>query len=177
MRKFWLIILCAVAIVVCSITIFFAFFPKKYFDKADKYAKECNLPTYMVLSIINIESRFKPSAHSSAGAMGLMQLKLSTAMDMANLLGITVDEVSFFDEDTNIRLGAKYMSYLLEMFEGNETNALASYNWGLQNVKDWMSAGNVDTSGTITNVPVKETKIYLKKYRLNRWVYKNIYGM
>lgn len=177
MRKFWIIIFSTLAIVAFSITMFFVLFPKKYVDMVEKYAKENNLPTYMVLSIINIESRFKEYACSSAGAMGLMQLKLSTAMDMANLLGVTVDEATIFDSNTNIRLGTKYISYLLEMFDGNETNALASYNWGLQNVKDWMRAGNVDDVGTITNIPVGETRGYLKKYAVSRWVYKYIYRM
>lgn len=167
----------AIAIVGVIIAMFFSFFPKKYMDIIDKYARAYNLPTYMVASVINIESSFNPNACSNASAMGLMQLKLSTAKDMANRLGVEVDEVSVFDVELNIMLGTKYLAYLLELFDGNETNALASYNWGLQNVRDWMSAGNIDDSGTITNIPVKETHDYLKKYGLNRWVYKNVYGV
>ncbi len=177
MRKFWIILCGAVVFVGGMLVTFFACFPRKYMDVVDKYANEYNLPTYMVMSVINIESGFNPTARSSAGAMGLMQLKLSTAKDMANGLGVEVDEVGIFDVDLNIMLGTKYLAYLLELFDGNETNALASYNWGLQNVRDWMSAGNVDASGTVTNIQVKETRDYLKRYGLNRFIYKNLHGV
>jgi len=169
------IIIFFVFVIIGIILLFLFLFPKKFVDEISKYSREFNLNDYMVASVINIESRYDSSAISSAGAMGLMQLKMTTALDMANILGIEIDEKLVYDVDINIRLGTKYLSYLLDMFDGNETNALASYNWGLQNVKDWMAEGNIDESGTIINIPVKETNNYLKKYKVNRFVYKNIY--
>ncbi len=162
---------------VAIIIVFFLLFPRKYIDEIDKYSTRYNLSNYMVASIINIESGYDLMAHSSADAMGLMQLKLTTAMDMARGTGIDIDNVTIYDKDINIMLGCKYMSYLLDMFDGNETNALASYNWGLTNVKEWIASGNRDESGTIENIPVRETREYLKKYKLNRFVYKNIYRL
>lgn len=159
------------------IIVFFLLFPRKYIDEINKYSAKYNLPSYMVASIINIESGYDAMAHSNADAMGLMQLKLTTAMDMARGTGIDVDSVSIYDKDINIMLGCKYMSYLLDVFDGNETNALASYNWGLTNVKGWIASGNRDEGGTIENIPVRETREYLKKYKLNRFVYKNIYRL
>ena len=61
------------------------------------------------------------------------------------------------------------------MFEGNIVNTLCSYNWGLNNVKKWLNDGNFDEDGTITNIPVKVTRGYIKKYKVNSFVYKNIY--
>lgn len=177
MKKLWIIIGVAICSLACLVAIIFLRFPKKYFGIIEKYAIENNLPSYMVASVINIESGYNAVARSKADARGLMQLKLSTAIDMAKYLHVDVDSVSIYDVDLNIRLGSKYLSYLLDMFDGNTTNALASYNWGLQNVKDWIAKGNVTESGTITNIPVKETRNYLKKYRLNRFVYKNLYGL
>ncbi|MBE5738224.1 MAG: lytic transglycosylase domain-containing protein [Clostridiales bacterium] len=175
MKRVMCIIIFFVFVIIGIILLFLFLFPKKFVDEISKYSREFNLNDYMVASVINIESRYDSSAISSAGAMGLMQLKMTTALDMANILGIEIDEKLVYDVDINIRLGTKYLSYLLDMFDGNETNALASYNWGLQNVKDWMAEGNIDESGTIINIPVKETNNYLKKYKVNRFVYKNIY--
>lgn len=176
MKKFWIILSVSLVIIIGFISLIFIRFPKKYMSTIEKYAIENNLPIYMVASVINIESGFNEMSLSHAGAMGLMQLKLSTASDMAKILGVKVDKVNIFDTELNIMLGTKYLAYLLEMFDGNETNALVAYNWGLQNVKDWIMDGNVTETGTITNIPVRETRNYLKKYRLNRFVYKNLYG-
>ena len=67
------------------------------------------------------------------------------------------------------------MKYILDYYDGNVINALASYNWGLNNVNNWLGKGNLDENGTIANIPVEETKNYIKKYNSNKFVYKNIY--
>ena len=74
-----------------------------------------------------VESRFNPSATSSAGAMGVMQLMPATAR------GLGVENP--FDPAENIEGGAKFFARLLERF-GNERDALAAYNWGPARVAD-----------------------------------------
>ena len=156
---------------------FFLLFPIKYTAEIKRYASTYGLPSYLVASVINVESGYRVDARSYANAMGLMQLKLSTAEDMARGTDIVVGENTIYDKDINIELGSKYIAYLLDMFNGNEVNALASYNWGLQNVKDWISKGNVNESGTITNIPIRETKMYLKKIKVCKYIYRDIYGL
>ncbi len=157
--------------------IFFSLFPIKYTAEIKRYSSMYGLPAYVVASVINVESGYRVDARSHADAMGLMQLKLSTAQDMSRNTSVVVDENTIYDKDVNIELGSKYIAYLLDMFEGNEVNALASYNWGLQNVKEWMAKGNVDKDGTIKNIPVKETKMYLKKYKVCKYIYRDIYRL
>lgn len=169
------VILCVLLLGV--VVVFLNLFPLRYTDEIKKYASMYGLPPYMVASIINIESGYRVDAKSYADAMGLMQLKLSTAKDMAVGTKIVVDKNNIFDIDINIELGSKYMAYLLDMFEGNEINALASYNWGLQNVKDHIRAGNRDDQGTIINIPVRETKMYIKKYNVCKYIYRDMYGL
>ena len=129
----------------------------------------------MVASVINIESSYRKDSVSNAGAIGLMQLLPSTAFDMAARLDMELTEEDLFNEEINIKIGCFYLSYLLEMFDNNITNTLCAYNWGLNNVKNWIIDGNVDESGTIINIPVKETKDYIGKFAVNKFVYKNIY--
>ena len=177
MKRVLIVIGVLIVIVALVALAFISLFPRKYLREIDVYAEKYGLPNYLVASVINIESRYEIFSKSSAEAMGLMQLKLSTAEDMARGTDIIVDESSIFDKDINIELGCKYLQYLLNMFSGSEINALASYNWGLQNVKEWIAGGNIDKFGNITNIPVRETKNYLKKYKVNKFVYRNIYKM
>lgn len=175
MKKLILGIILLIIIIAVTIIMFFAVFPKKYSAYIDKYSEEFGIDKYVIASVINIESSYNPKSVSNAGAIGLMQLLPSTAFDMASRLNITISEKDLFNEDINIKLGAYYLVYLLEIFDGNIINALASYNWGMQNVKNWLNKGNVDEYGNVANIPVKETKDYLKKYNINQFVYKNIY--
>jgi len=76
----------------------------------------------LLYSIMHQESTFKPGAVSPKGARGLMQLMPFTA----KRFGVT----SIFDPRQNIEGGARYMRFLLDLFEGNVDLALAGYNAG-----------------------------------------------
>lgn len=67
------------------------------------------------------ESRFRPAARSSKGAIGVMQLMPDTARDLG---------VDPFDPTQNIRGGALYLRRMLTTFGGDVRLALAAYNAG-----------------------------------------------
>lgn len=175
MKKVIALSLILLLITLISIVVIFALFPKKYRDDIVWYAREYDLSASMVASVINIESGYDENAVSKVGAMGLMQLLPDTAFDCAKRVGIEVTEEKLFDRDINIRLGCFYLRYLLDLFDGNIVNTLCAYNWGYGNVRNWISLGNADSKGTISNVPVAETKNYLKKYSVSHWFYQKIY--
>lgn len=91
-----------------------------------KAADQFGLEPALVKAVISVESRGNPQAVSPAGAQGLMQLMPRTAVD----LGVT----DSFDPAQNIRAGARYLSQLLDRYQGNLKLALAAYNWGMGNV-------------------------------------------
>lgn len=107
-------------------------------------AKKNDLPPELVAAVVETESQFKPNARSPVGARGLMQLMPRTGKWMgANNLS---------DPQENVEAGAKYLRYLTERFDGDETKILAAYNAG---------EGNVRKYGGVP--PFRETRNYVKK--------------
>ena len=76
----------------------------------------------LLYAIMHQESTFKAKAVSPKGARGLMQLMPGTAVRY----GVT----NIFDPRQNIEGGARYMRFLLDLFDGDVNLALAGYNAG-----------------------------------------------
>jgi soluble lytic murein transglycosylase len=88
----------------------------------ERIAAEHALSPELIRSVIEVESNYNPYAVSPKGALGLMQLIPATA----RRFGVA----DVFDPIDNIRGGARYLSYLLTLFNGNYPLALAAYNAG-----------------------------------------------
>ena len=92
----------------------------------DRAAAEQALPPELIHSVIKVESNYNPYAMSPKGAQGLMQLIPATA----RRFGVANPS----DPVENIRGGAKYLKYLLDLYHGDYPLALAAYNAGEQAV-------------------------------------------
>lgn len=111
----------------------------------------------LIKAVIDAESRGKKGAVSPKGAQGLMQIMPPTAAD----LGLKPGDV--FIPEKNIDAGTRYLRQLLNRYGGDETKALAAYNWGMGNVDKLIKAGKFD----IANLP-KETQNYINRIMKNR---------
>ena len=177
MKKCLLSILFIISIIIIMLLLIGIIFPKKYLNEIRDNANKYGLDESMIASVINIESGYDEKAQSTRGAMGLMQILPSTAMEVVDKIGLNIDDISdIYDVEINIEIGCFYLRYLLDYFNGSIINTLCAYNWGMRNVQDWINAGNVDNNGEITNIPVEETRNYIAKYNLNKYVYDYIYN-
>ena len=76
----------------------------------------------LVRAVIRVESGGDPSAISTAGAMGLMQLMPGTAAAYGVL--------NPWDPEQNVAAGTRHLSDLLREYNGDISLALAAYNAG-----------------------------------------------
>ena len=138
-------------------------YPKKYSYEVEKYASEYGIEKNLIYAIIKAESNFNEKAISRRNAKGLMQLMYDTAEDIAKIINLEIDEEKILEPDTNINIGTKYISILINKYKSIEV-ALAAYNAGSGNVDSWIANGTIKADGSdIENIPFKETNNYVRK--------------
>ncbi len=102
---------------------------QKYAPLIAKAAEKYKIDEKLLHAVIRTESAYNPTAVSSAGAVGLMQLMPATA----KRYGVNNRE----DAKQNIDGGTRYLKDLLAMFDSNLKLAIASYNAGEGAVKKY----------------------------------------
>ncbi|HKT12469.1 MAG TPA: lytic transglycosylase domain-containing protein [Terriglobia bacterium] len=117
--------------------------PAKIESIIDRVSSHYQVDPKLVHAMIRVESNYDPSAVSSKGAMGLMQLIPATA----HRFGVQ----NPFDPSQNVQGGVSYLKYLLDLFGGNLPLSLAAYNAGEE---------RVIRSGGIPAIP--ETEHYVR---------------
>ena len=85
---------------------------------------EYKVPYEIVLAVIHTESSWQHKAVSTSGAIGLMQVKPSTAMSE-----FQTPESELYDPYVNVTVGIKYLSELHERF-GDWNTVLTAYSHG-----------------------------------------------
>jgi hypothetical protein len=97
-------------------------FSRQYTPLISAAAKEHELDAALLHAVITVESGYNPKAKSPKGAIGLMQLMPDTAKRY------NVSDI--WNPSDNVRGGARYLHYLLQLFNDNLSLALAAYNAG-----------------------------------------------
>jgi soluble lytic murein transglycosylase-like protein len=111
----------------------------------------------LIKAIIMAESGYNTKAVSKSGAKGLMQLMPQTAQSLG------VEDI--FNPLQNITGGVQYFKHLVNRFSGDVKLALAAYNAGSRNVRNYNGVP-----------PFKATHSYIKKVLMYYHIYKNHMG-
>jgi Transglycosylase SLT domain len=108
----------------------------------------------LIKAIIMAESGYNTKAISKKGAKGLMQLMPETAQSLG------VEDI--FNPHQNITGGIQYFKQMVNRFNGDLKLALAAYNAGSRNVRNYNGVP-----------PFKATRSYIKKVFKYYKIYKN----
>ncbi|ADO77595.1 Lytic transglycosylase catalytic [Halanaerobium praevalens DSM 2228] len=114
----------------------------RYQKEIDKYAEQFSLDKELLTALIYVESRFNKNIKSHKGAIGLMQLMPTTAFWIAEELNYEDFKLEdLTNPETNIKFGSWYFAYLYQKFDKNLIKAIAAYNAGEDNVRQWTNQG------------------------------------
>ena len=119
---------------------------------ADYYAAMYAVPPELVDAFIEVESAWQPSAVSTKGAAGLMQLMPATAAN----LGVT----NRFEIQQNICAGVAYLAQLLRLFNGDLRLVAAAYMTGQNRI---LSAGLEYSNAEVFVYVRKVARVYQQK--------------
>ena len=143
-------------------------YPLHYESIVRAHAHNYRLDPALLAGVIYQESKFRPHARSSSGAIGLMQLLPDTAKGIAVHTGGAKFRVSDLDDpEINVRYGSWYLRHLLDKY-GDERTALAAYNAGQQNVDTWRREGK--------GIAFAETRHYVSRVEHLKTLYRRGYG-
>ncbi len=123
------------------------------------------------------ESSFRRSAVSTAGAVGLMQVRPGTAGDAARARGVPVGNLS--DPSTNLEYGQTFIEMMRRSSAtaGQLPRVIASYNAGPLPVARWAGINDKgDPMLWIESIPYWETRYYVPAVLRNMWVYQGLNG-
>jgi soluble lytic murein transglycosylase-like protein len=103
-------------------------------------ALESRVDPNLLAAIMLAESGGRVDAVSSAGALGLYQLMLPTAIEQARALGLEDPTESDLlgDAELNARLAARYLAWLERRYEGALEPMLIAYNAGPGRLARWI---------------------------------------
>lgn len=141
------------------------------------------LPADVALAIARQESGFDAGVVSPAHAVGLMQMMVPTARDVARQLGLAdvhVSATTLTDPQLNMRLGAAYLTNIAQRLGSIIPYVAAAYNAGPHRTDNWLlTLGNParDTPAPeamldwIESIPFGETRNYIERVEENMAIY------
>ncbi|MBO8127163.1 MAG: transglycosylase SLT domain-containing protein [Firmicutes bacterium] len=113
---------------------------------------------WLLLSVAASESHFRANVVSSAGCIGIMQIKPSTARSFG------VDPKRLYDPVVNIDLGTRYLKQLLDRYK-DISLAIAAYNAGPSRVRTTIPSIR-ETRQYVSRVASGRTELIAREQRL-----------
>jgi soluble lytic murein transglycosylase len=147
-----------------------AAYPTAFEPHVRAAATESGIEPALIWAVMRQESAYQPSVVSVSDAIGLMQMLPSTGVRVAEGLGFPAPGVPLarellFRPRVNIRLGARYLSTLVDLV--GVPAAFAAYNAGEHRVEEWWSApacrGEWPLDRFVDWIPFSQTRNYVRR--------------
>jgi soluble lytic murein transglycosylase len=152
-------------------------YPRPYSATVQAAAAEFNVDPLLIWAIMRQESRFDPDALSYVGARGLMQVMPSTQAWITEQVAEDIPPGDAFTPEASIRMGAWFLRFLLDYFDGDLELAIVAYNGGAGSVDGWRASPLVsDRDDLLRWIGFGETREYLGHVSLNYQVYQALYA-
>jgi soluble lytic murein transglycosylase len=152
-------------------------FPRPWEGAVTRESDSAHIPASLTWAIMREESAFNPDARSPANAIGLMQLLVGTARQVARGTPLVPDEDALRRPEISIGLGARFLSTLRASFPANPALAIAAYNGGSGSVRRWLAdRGSDDFDLFVERIPFDETRGYVKRVLASEAAYAYLYA-
>jgi soluble lytic murein transglycosylase len=139
-------------------------YPRPYDREVKTGAQLAGVAPEIIYAVLRQESLYRSDAISSADALGLLQLRLSTARRVAKDVGYPLpSRTDLFDPSINVPLGAAELRKMIDRFDGQVMMALAAYNAGPAAAGRWLPPDVIDADIWIENIPYNETRAYVQR--------------
>lgn len=138
---------------------------------ANRYGLDPNL----LLAVMRVESAFQKHIVSYAGAVGLMQIMPRTGQLIAHALGREdFTPADLLEPRLNLEFAAWYLASLIRRFDGRLPLAIAAYNGGPHNVRQWIqqSPEGAPLDVLLERIPFSQTHRYVRKVLLHYAAYR-----
>ncbi len=124
--------------------------PRVVQDLVTQSARAEGLDPKLLHALIRVESSGNQLAVSGVGAAGLTQLMNDTGREWHQKLGIQ-KKYDPFDVTQSVRIGAAYLRFLIDHYNGDVALALTAYNQGYGRVNKLMKANSAKSLKGIIN--------------------------
>jgi soluble lytic murein transglycosylase len=151
-------------------------YPRPYSATVEAAAAEFDVDPLLVWAVMREESRYDPEALSYVGARGLMQVMPSTQAWIAEQLEEDISPGDAFTPKASIHMGAWFLHFLLDYFDGDLDLVIAAYNGGAGSVDSWQADPLVSNRDDLLRwIGFGETREYLERVSLSYRVYQELY--
>ena len=148
-------------------------YPRAFPELVSKHSKTNRIPESLQFAIMREESAFVPKAESFANALGLTQMLVRTAQRFVTW---RVTRDALFEPAKNLEAGSRFLSFLLERFDGSLALSIAGYNAGEGAVDRWLrERGNLELDEFLETIPYDETRNYTKRVLASTFAYSWLY--
>lgn len=148
-----------------------------YSELVMEYAEKYNFHPLFLFSVIRQESLFESFIRSSASASGLMQIMPATGEDIASNIGWPPDYSTsdLYRPIVNLLYGIDYLDRQRNLFSGDLYTALAAYNGGPGNARQWRADAPHDPDLFLEIIRFAETRDYIRNIYEIFSIYSRIY--